>query len=188
MSWDYIIVGCGGAAGCALAARLTEDPAKRAPLLLEAGVDWRTSEMPDAMKSPNPFNVILPKRFQDVYMWPSLTARRTKRQEPRLYWRGRGMGGSTAINGQIAIRGVADAFDDWAEAGCEGWSAATCAPLLQEARGRRVLGDRPGTGRQGLIPVYRTPQPEWGAVDKALRDARARSGLSLARRPQRARR
>ena len=76
------------------------------------------------MASPNPFNIILPADFQAVYMWPELMARRTKRQEQRIYWRGRGVGGSTAINGQIAIRGVLDAFDQWAEQGCEGWSAA----------------------------------------------------------------
>ena len=169
MSWDYIIVGA-GAAGCALAARLTEDPAKRV-LLLEAGVDWRTAEMPDAMKSPNPFNVILPKRFQDVYMWPSLTARRTKRQQQRLYWRGRGMGGSTAINGQIAIRGVLDAFDTWAEAGCEGWSAAHVLPFFNKLEDDEAFGERAWHGSAGPIPVFRMPQDQWGPVDRALRDA-----------------
>ena len=108
-------------------------------LLLEAGPDYRSAEQPREMASPNPFNVILPAHFQARYMWPALQARRTARQAPRLYWRGRGVGGSTAINGQIAIRGVLAAFDDWAEAGCAGWHGQARAAVLQPARGRSRL-------------------------------------------------
>ena len=79
--------------------------------------------------------------------------------------------GSSAVNAQIAIRGAAAAFDAWAEAGCEGWSAASVLPVFDQ------MEDDPGAGRiGGPIPVYRAPPDRWGPVDRALRDAALASG------------
>jgi choline dehydrogenase len=94
-------------------------------------------------------------------------ARRTAAQAPRFYWRGRALGGSSVVNAQIAIRGVPAAFDAWAEAGAEGWSAAEVMPLFD-----RIEDDADfGAQRGGPLPVYRAPLAQWGAVDLGLREA-----------------
>ena len=54
------------------------------------------------------------------FWWPRLTARRTSAQEPYYYMRGRGMGGSSTVNGLCAIRGVPADYDRWAELGAAG--------------------------------------------------------------------
>ena len=104
-------------------------------------------------------------------MWPPLQATSHGSQAPRLYWRGRGVGGSTAINGQIAIRGVLDAFDDWAEAGLRAGHGRHVLPFFNRLEDDLAYGDRPYHGRGGPIPIYRAPSERWGPVDRALRDA-----------------
>ena len=145
---------------------ISPPPQGRRGLLLEAGRDWRAADAPAAMLGPNILPFMNDPAHQAAWQWANLTTRRTRTQKPRFYWRGKALGGSWVVNAQIAVHGIVDAFDQWAEAGCEGWSAAEVLPLVDTFEDDRVQG-RGG----GPIPVYRAPETKWGPVDRGLRDA-----------------
>jgi choline dehydrogenase len=177
MDYDYVIVGA-GSAGAVLAARLSAAPGTQVALI-EAGPDYVSAQAPDAMRSPNPHAVIVGDAFA-CYRWDDLTSRRTRAQLHRIYWRGRGVGGSSAINGQIAIRGVPEDYDGWATAGCQGWSFADVLPAFRRLETDERFGAEVYHGDAGPIPIYRAPISNWGAVDQALAEAALDAGYPWA--------
>jgi 5-(hydroxymethyl)furfural/furfural oxidase len=147
-----------------MAALLSQDP-NRSVLLIEAGPDYRSHETPDEIKGANFGPVIGLGDFH----WIDLQARITEEQEPKPYLQGRGVGGSSAINAQGAVRGRAEDFDRWAADGCTGWSWRDVLPAFIRIEDDLDFGDRPYHGTGGPVPVSRTPA-EAGAVSEALRE------------------
>jgi len=110
---DYIVVGA-GSAGCVLANRLTESGQHRV-LLLEAGPRDRSLWI----HLPIGYGKTM---FHPVYNWGFHTDPEPHMNGRRVYWpRGRGLGGSSSINGLIYVRGQPEDYDRWAAAGNPGW-------------------------------------------------------------------
>jgi choline dehydrogenase len=122
--YDYIIVGA-GSAGCVLANRLSADPSMRV-LLLEAGGpdDQREIHIPAAFS----------KLFKTPYDWAYETEPELHLNARRLYWpRGKTLGGSSAINAMVYIRGNRADYEAWRDLGNAGWGYADVLPYFKRA-------------------------------------------------------
>ena len=141
---DYIVVGA-GSAGCAIAARLSEDPGVKV-LLLEAG------------GSDEDFLIRMPLGFLRALFKPQYTWGYLSEPEPQLngrkLWlpRGKLLGGSSSVNGMFYMRGHSRDFDGWSEAGCTGWSYAEVLPYFKRME-TSWRGAGPWHGGKGPLSV-----------------------------------
>lgn len=146
MKYDYVIVG-GGSAGSTMAARLSEDPGVTV-CLLEAGGDGKSA----LVRTPAAVIAMLPGRPKinnwafDTVPQPGLNGR--KGYQPR----GKALGGSSAINAMLYIRGHKDDYDEWANLGCDGWSWDEVLPYFLKSENNERGGDEMH-GDQGPLQV-----------------------------------
>ena len=167
MEYDDVIVG-GGSAGAVLAARLSEDPARRV-VLIDAGPDYATVELTPADLRDS-WRMSL--REHD---WGFSAEAVPGRAIP--YPRGRVIGGSSAVNATIALRGVPADYDEWARLGNDGWGWADVLPYF-----RRLEDDAQGPdelhGRDGPITIQRWRPDELVPTQRAFLEVCLRLGFS----------
>jgi choline dehydrogenase len=145
--FDYVIVGA-GSAGCVIANRLSQDPAVEV-CLLEAGPKDNSIgiRMPAALTMPIE---------SDRYNWKFESEPERELRGRRIAQaRGRGLGGSSSINGMVFARGSPRDYDSWREYGLEGWSFADCLPYFRKLE-RFESGRDPVRGSDGPINVIRS--------------------------------
>jgi choline dehydrogenase-like flavoprotein len=141
--FDYIIVGA-GSAGCVLAARLSEDPRVRVALVEAGGMD-------DAPEISIP--VAFAQLFKTKYDWDFASEPEQRLRSRRLYLpRGRTLGGSSAMNAMIYIRGNAADYDGWVNQGAPGWSYLEMLPYFVKAECNE-RGAPPYHGHSGPLNV-----------------------------------
>ncbi|NOG73152.1 GMC family oxidoreductase [Roseicella sp. DB1501] len=151
-SADYVVVGA-GSAGCAVAARLSEDPSVRV-VLIEAGARDRSPWLH------------VPIGYAKTMYHPTLSWNLVTEPEPelegrRIAWpRGRTLGGSSAINGLLYVRGQKEDYDHWRQLGCTGWSFEDVLPYFRRSedqeRGASALH---GTGGPLAVSDLRDRNP-----------------------------
>ncbi|HXS27131.1 MAG TPA: GMC family oxidoreductase N-terminal domain-containing protein [Steroidobacteraceae bacterium] len=150
-SYDFIVVG-GGTAGCALAARLSEE-SSRTVCLLEAGGSGRSTYV------DVPAAIVMAQRSPELN-WSFQT-----QPQPHLnnrsipVPRGRGLGGSGLINGMVYFRGHPRDYDDWAKAGARGWSFREVLPYFCRSENNENFGHSPYHGRGGPMNVRSVTSP-----------------------------
>lgn len=163
--FDYVIVG-GGTAGCVLANRLSANP-KNKVLMLEAGG-------PD-----NGFWIGIPAGFSKLLTNAKYNWRFQTEPEENVYNRsivvprGKGLGGSTLINGMIFVRGQPQDYDTWAQLGATGWSFQDVLPYFKKLE---TFEDGESELRGGSGPVHIVRVSERPEISKAFIEAAKQAG------------
>ncbi len=163
--FDYIIVG-GGSAGCTLAARLSENN-NLSVCLIEAGGDGKNLFI--KMPAGNGFvfgNPDLDWGFQS-------TPQKNLNGRSIYLPRGKGLGGSSNMNGMIYMRGVSADYDKWQKMGLKGWSYSDMLPYFIKSESSKYRHDQ-WHGNFG--PIATEPSVNFGVLEKAFIDAAMKAG------------
>lgn len=167
MTYDYLIVGA-GSAGCTLANRLSENPAKRVLLLEAGGRDWHPFiHMPAGLGK-----LVSNRRIN----WDYLTEAEPNLEGRRLWWpRGKVLGGSSSINAMCYVRGVAADYARWAEqTGDPRWGWDSVLPVFKRSEGNAEGADA-WHGADGPLTV--SPLRHHNVLSRVFVDAACAAGF-----------
>ena len=166
-NFDFVIVG-GGTAGCVLAARLSENP-QASVLLLEAGA---AQSPPEGAIPP-----AWPTLLQSPANWADVASEQTRARRPVKVARGRVLGGGSAVNAMVFMRGHRSSYDRWVKEGADGWGFDDLLPFFRRTETAR--GHDPALrGTDGPLSVGPATPPS--PVLAACLDAASETGYARA--------